>query len=300
MAIGRVYGAGTYGAGTYGGGSRMTTTQANLLDGFSRLLADYFASTTTSAGAVGGTTVVDTALTPSPDNAFAGRYVRVPGIVTEAAKNRVITASAQSTGALTVAPAFGSQIGSGTAYQLHRFAPTLKLEALNDARAVVFERTFVHQEDTSLSVTTGQYAYAIPAELGVVRQVWVQQQAMPADFPYLLLPVGEGWDLVEDALAGTRTLRLPVWVVGGYAGMKLRVVAVEPLSVVSLDSDVMEIAEADDLRLLYLAAAEILFGRLANIAAAQDADRYRAEAVRWGERAAKASEEYRRSWPVSL
>ncbi|MCX6023783.1 MAG: hypothetical protein NTZ05_19060 [Chloroflexi bacterium] len=273
----------------------MGTTQANLLAGFGKQVGDYFASVTTSAGSVGGTTLVDTALTPAPDSALRGRSVRLPGTTAEADKNRLITASTQSSGTLTVTPGFAAQVGSGVAYQVHRYDPALKLQALNDARAAAFPGLFVQTEDTSLTVAAGQYAYALPAGTVEVRQVWLQQNASVADYPYEPLSAPRDWELADSG--GTRTLRLSAAAATRGVGLKLRLVSVKPLSAVAVDTDSMEAQDADDLRLLYLTAAALLFDRLRALGPAQETAYYQEEQRRWSAETAQAMRTRRKRWP---
>ncbi len=273
----------------------MGTTQADLLAGFSRALGDAFTSTTTGAGAAGGTTLVDARLQPVPDNAFRGRWVRLPATVAEADKNRLVTASVQSSGTLTVTPGFPAQVGAGVAYQLHRYDPALKLQALNDARIAAFRRLFVQVEDTSLTVTGGQYSYALPAAVVELRQVWLQRNTTVADFPYELLPSPEAWDLADNN--GTRTLRLSAGTVVRGAGKKLRLVWVKPLAATAVDSDQVEAVDGDDLLLLYTKAAELLFDRLRVLGPAQESGFYEREWQRWSAAAERLLLAHRKRWP---
>lgn len=274
----------------------MGTTQADLLIGFSRLIGDYVPRTTSGAGAANGVTLVDAGLTPSPDNAFRGRWVRLPATLAEADKNRLVTASTQSSGTLTVTPGFPTQVGAGVAYQLHRYDPALKLQALNDARTACFRRLFVQVEDTSLTVTGGQYSYPLPTGVVELRQVWLQQNTTVADFPYELLPSPEAWDLADTN--GTRTLRLSAATVARGAGKKLRLVWVRPFTATAVDTDSIETDAADDLLVLYTKAAVLLFARMQTLSPAQESSFYAEQAARWDREAERLLQGHRRRWPM--
>ena len=116
----------------------------------SKEMGDFWSSAATSAGAAGGTTLVDTALLAKPadwipadayDRILSGTYVD---------QERQISSLSSST--LTVL-AHGGQIASGVTYEVHRlFTASEKRRALLHAAKSEFPHIFKHIRDTSLSV----------------------------------------------------------------------------------------------------------------------------------------------------
>ena len=91
---------------------------------------------TTSDGAGGGTTVINTNFAGYGDEFFAGHYL----LITESTQidtERMITAPTggftSSTGTFTVARAFGGQILNAITMEVHRYSNTQYLQALNSA-----------------------------------------------------------------------------------------------------------------------------------------------------------------------
>lgn len=141
-----------------------TTTGENLLVGFGKFVDDHYASTTTSAGNAGGTTIVDTALEAFGDNRLVGQYIR---ITESTCLNQVrrITANTQSTGSVTVAPAFSAQIASGIDYQLHKYEPRKKFYALDSARIPAAEFVFRLIYDETLTTDGLSRQFDIPSSI---------------------------------------------------------------------------------------------------------------------------------------
>ena len=141
-----------------------TLTGNQLLVGFGKYIDDYFASTTTSAGNSGGTTIVDTALEKFGDNRLIGRYIRITGATAQYQVCR-ITANTQATGTVTVAPPFSAQIGSGIAYELHAYEPSKKFLALDSARLPVAEWVFKLVYDETVTTDGRSREFDIPSTL---------------------------------------------------------------------------------------------------------------------------------------
>lgn len=117
----------------------MSLTGANLLIGLSEFIGDYHASSTTGAGST--TTLVDTGLrTIYPgDDTIRGFYLRITETGhTAIFEVRRITSYSAATGTCTVAPAFSATTGSAKAYELHRYNPTKKFTALDEARLAAY------------------------------------------------------------------------------------------------------------------------------------------------------------------
>jgi hypothetical protein len=101
-------------------------------------MKDYWASSTTGAGASDGTTVVDTALGRYGDDALRGFYVRLTGAGGTQYQVRRVWRSTGSSGTLEVLPAFSAQVGSAVTYELHRYDPASKFLSLDEARLLVY------------------------------------------------------------------------------------------------------------------------------------------------------------------
>lgn len=138
----------------------MSTTLANARIALSKELADYFASSTTSAGAANGTTLVDTAL-----KAKANSWITDTAydIITEAGhaalnEERKISSLANSTGTLTVL-AHSVQIDTGSQaidYEVHRlWSPSEKRIALIEAAKLAFP--YIYQPIRDESRTAGNW-----------------------------------------------------------------------------------------------------------------------------------------------
>jgi hypothetical protein len=118
-----------------------------LMTLLSKDIDDYFASTSTSTGAVGGTTIIDTALAAyesdwitdfSWDRITSGTYAN---------ESRKIS-SLSSTTLTTLA--HGGQIASGVTYEVHRlFAPVEKLRALTQAVKLCYPYVYASTSDTT-------------------------------------------------------------------------------------------------------------------------------------------------------
>ena len=129
----------------------MTTALSAARILLSKELADYWASASTSAGAAGGTTIVDTGLKAKandwvPDEMYT--------LITESGhatinEERKVSSLDNSTGTLTVL-AHSAQIGSGVDYELHRlFTSSDKRLALIHAAKHGYPHIFKHIRDES-------------------------------------------------------------------------------------------------------------------------------------------------------
>jgi hypothetical protein len=129
----------------------MSTTLENAMIELSKQLGDYHTGTTTSAGAAGGTTVIDTALKAKANDwvETGEAYTRITsGTYDE--QERKISSLDNSTGTLTTL-AHGGQIASGVTYEVHRlFTADKKREALVWAARNGFPNIFQEVWDESL------------------------------------------------------------------------------------------------------------------------------------------------------
>ena len=141
----------------------MTLTGEQMLEGFSTFIDDWTPGTTTSAGSVGKNTLVDTDLQQYGDNRLVGYYVRLPDDATLPVSR--ITANVQATGAVTFAPPFSAQVGTSTAYELHKYEPRKKFAAMDSSRFPVADDVFRLIIDET--VTTDGYSseYTIPTAI---------------------------------------------------------------------------------------------------------------------------------------
>ena len=143
----------------------MSLTGQQLLDGFSVFINDYWSSTATSA-ASDGTTVVDTLLRRYGEDTLRDFYFRNVEAA-HAAINEVrrATAFATATGIVTVAPAFGTLLGSGEAYEMHRYDPSDKFSALDGAIRSIATKLFKATYDDSLTTDGINRTFSIPSSV---------------------------------------------------------------------------------------------------------------------------------------
>jgi len=132
----------------------MTTTLANSRKELSKQLGDYHDSASTSAGAAGGTTIVDTALMAKA-NDWVDTEMSAYDLITEAAhacldEERIIAGLSNTAGTLTVL-AHTAQIGSGVDYEIHRlFTASEKRRALVAAARLAYPAIYERVWDESL------------------------------------------------------------------------------------------------------------------------------------------------------
>ena len=135
----------------------MTTTLSAAQVELSKQLGDYWASTSTSAGAADFTTIVDTALI-AKENDWIGYDMY--DLITEAAhatlsEERKISSLSNTLGTLTVL-AHSAQIGSGVDYEVHRlFTASEKRRALINAAKLSYPA--LHKEIRDENKTVGNW-----------------------------------------------------------------------------------------------------------------------------------------------
>ena len=124
-------------------------------------------STTTSAGNVGGTTLIDTTLIGTDDE-HIGKHV-----VTSAGSIIRVSDFTASSGTLTFASAASAQIGSGAEYELwdERYPPARINRIMNDAISEVSSEALVPDNDSSIRTHGSQEQYDIPSNLVMIRRV---------------------------------------------------------------------------------------------------------------------------------
>ena len=142
----------------------MSLAGSALLTGFSRFIGDPWSSTTTSAGNAGGTTVVDTSLQRMGDDGWRDYYVRITSGTCDL-QIRKVSSFTNSTGTLTVMPAFTAQIASSVTYELHRYDPVEKFKALDDARIRAYPDLGILRFNDTLTSDGVSTAYDIPSTI---------------------------------------------------------------------------------------------------------------------------------------
>lgn len=166
----------------------MAMTGEELLVELSKLLDDYFASTTTGAGTT--STLVDTALQRFGEKANEEAFVR---ITTESATAgnlydvRRITTFTGST--ITFAPVLAQTVATSMTYQIHRWDPAKKFRALDRARILAFPQVARIVTDETLTSDGVSTELDIPS---IVRRgpahVWAEE------------PIGDtSWNLLTNS-----------------------------------------------------------------------------------------------------
>lgn len=134
-----------------------TTLEACMLE-LSRQIGDFWTGTTTSAGAAGGTTIVDTSLSAKANDWIADAPQEMYDRITSGTydeQERKISSLDNTTGTLTTL-AHGGQIGSSVTYEVHRlFSASEKRRALIYAARKAFPYIFTEINDDSK--TTGNW-----------------------------------------------------------------------------------------------------------------------------------------------
>ena len=143
----------------------MSLTGANLLVGLSEFVGDYHVSATTGAGSP--TALVDTGLRKfGGDDVLRGWYLRI----TEPAHTAIfevrrITSFSSATGTCIVSPAFSATTGIAKAYELHRYDPTKKFTALDEARLQAYPELCEVVFDDTITGDGYSHSFAIPSTM---------------------------------------------------------------------------------------------------------------------------------------
>ena len=147
----------TFAAISRAGDAPVTRTGSQLLQALSEFINDWHTSSTTSAGNAGGTTVVDAGLAQFGTNRLLGRFVRTP------TGTPVVRVCIANTGdSLTVSQPFAAQVGSGVAYELHKYDPAKKFLALDKARLAVLDHLYLLKLDDTITSDGLSRVYDIP------------------------------------------------------------------------------------------------------------------------------------------
>jgi hypothetical protein len=175
----------------------LTITGANVLQGFSEFIKDYESSTTTSAGNSAGTTLVDTYMSRYGDGRLSGQFIRLTS-GTSTLQIRRISDNTQSTGTITVSPAFSAQVATSVTYQLHKYDPNLKFLAIDKARLDVIDTVYRLIYDDSITSDGRTTVYDIPSTIEVGPILAISESPITPDAEWNLLtnPRGDsltGW-----------------------------------------------------------------------------------------------------------
>ena len=174
----------------------MTTTGQNLLQGMSEFIGDFESSTSTTAGNAGGTTLVDTYLSRYGDNRLIGMFIRVTLSGSNQYRVRRITANVQSSGTVTVAPAFPGQVATSSTYELHRYDPALKFKALDKSRFDVVDNVFRLIYNDTLTSDGLTDTFDIPSAIDIGPITAIVEQPLAAD---------QAWNFLSDPQGDSTT-----------------------------------------------------------------------------------------------
>ena len=176
----------------------MATTGQNLLKGMSEFIADFESSTSTTAGNSGGTTLVDTYLTRYGDNRLIGMFIRVTLAGSNQYFVRRIISNVQSSGTVTVTPAFPAQVATSSTYELHRYDPAQKFKALDKARFDVTDSVYrlIYNDTVTSDGLTNTFDIPTAIDVGPITAVVEQPLAAEQSWNFLTNPQGDsttGW-----------------------------------------------------------------------------------------------------------
>lgn len=173
----------------------MALTGAQLLVGFSDFIEDNVSGTSTGAGNAGGTTLADTALGKYGDGRLSGRFLRITSGTNDLEVRR-ITDNAQSTGTVTVSPAFTAQVATSVTYQIHKYEPSRKFAALDAARVELADDLFIVRYDETITTDGLSRSYAIPSTIRKgPSQVYLEEPIDP----------GANWNLLSNPRGNVTT-----------------------------------------------------------------------------------------------
>jgi len=165
------------------------------MTGFSNFLNDLWASSTTGAGST--TTIVDTLLGRFHDDTLNERFFRITGAAHGAIwEVREATDFTQSTGTVTVLPAYGATTGTSVAYEMHIWDPARKFAALDAAIIALSDKLPQVVYDETITLDTISREYAIPS--GIRKGPLMIQIEEP-------LQVQTGWNFLTNPLGDSTT-----------------------------------------------------------------------------------------------
>lgn len=138
----------------------MSITRADMRAILNQLIDEVVSGTTTADGDTDKKSFVDENLAPYEDSLFRGRYAFLPG----SGEVKRIDESTTPEGKVVVYGAFSNELVSGTAYEIHRFNPQFKNDALNRALRMAYPKLYKLVTDESLEGKGGSDTeYEVPA-----------------------------------------------------------------------------------------------------------------------------------------
>lgn len=162
-----------------------------LLAGLSKYIGDADFPEGSVSTAVGTTTtLVDTLLERYGDDYLTDRYLRITANV---AGNQYLVRRVSdfdtATGTLTVAPAFPGTTGISTSYELHRYSPSEKFSALDEARISAYPALGLLVVDDTTTGDGVQRVFDIPASI---------RRGPVEAFEEVPVAVGQNWNYAGD------------------------------------------------------------------------------------------------------
>ena len=253
-----------------------TITLTNFLKKVSILLDDYTTGTTTSNGNTGKTTLIDSGLSKYPDGWFGDpkrdpEYWAYVGTTLRSVENFV-----GASGTVVVHNAFGSQVASSTAYELHKFDRDKKILACNQALYECYPDFYLRVDDeTTLDgLGSSDIDYEVPsAFVEFPDQIWKKHTS-------------------GDRIVYTQITDYEAKLVDGtwkfYAQITLDddilLIGKKPLSqfTVTTDSSTTELTDIQANTVSFLAAS-IFYRTMSSVVNAQNSERFDALAYRFRE-----------------
>ncbi len=163
----------------------MALTGEELLEGFSRFIADWWESTTTSTGTT--TTLIDTLLGRRGDDSVVHMYFRPTSGALDNVIRRSIIPFTATTGEVTVQPAFSAAVASGVTYQMHRYDPMDKWAALDAARLAVLPWVFEEVRDDTITGNGLTDEFTLPSTIEWGPEVAIIETPLPIDADWNLI-----------------------------------------------------------------------------------------------------------------
>jgi hypothetical protein len=142
----------------------VTSTGKEIRTALSQEMGDYTTLTTSSVGDLAKSTLIDTGLKNlsggGDDDAFEGQFVLIADSDSGAdgderrVKQYSVPGTDGNSPTITVEQLFSDQIASGISYELHRYSPTLKREAINRAARQLYPTLYLPIIDESIVINS--------------------------------------------------------------------------------------------------------------------------------------------------
>ena len=142
----------------------MAITGQNLLTGLSQFMGDDY-DNVTSATSTDGTTVVKNHLSAFGEDYFRDYYVRITQSGTNQYHIRRVKSFASASGTLTVDPAFPAVPQDGDSFELHKYEPSRKFTALDEARLRAYPQIAQLVFDETLTGDGYNREFSIPSTI---------------------------------------------------------------------------------------------------------------------------------------